>query len=44
MFAYTVKRLFQMLFVLWAVSVLVFLMMSFTGDPVYPAFPKWRVV
>lgn len=35
MFAYTVKRLFQMLFVLWAVSVLVFLMMSFTGDPVY---------
>lgn len=35
MFAYTVKRLIQMLVVLWAVSVLVFLMMSFTGDPVY---------
>ena len=35
MFAYTVKRLIQMLFVLWAVSVLVFLMMGFTGDPVY---------
>lgn len=39
MFAYTVKRLIQMLVVLWAVSVLVFLMMSFTGDPVFMVVP-----
>lgn len=39
MFAYTVKRLVQMLVVLWSVSIIVFLMMSFTGDPVYMLVP-----
>ncbi|MBO6601605.1 MULTISPECIES: ABC transporter permease [Paracoccaceae] len=39
MFAYTVKRLIQMVVVLWAVSVIVFLMMSFTGDPVFMVIP-----
>ena len=39
MFAYTVKRLVQMVVVLWAVSVIVFLMMSFTGDPVFMVVP-----
>ena len=39
MLAYTVKRLIQMLVVLWAVSVIVFLMMSFTGDPVFMVVP-----
>jgi peptide/nickel transport system permease protein len=39
MFAYAVKRLIQMLVVLWAVSVIVFMMMSFTGDPVFMVVP-----
>ena len=39
MLAYTVKRLIQMAIVLWAVSVIVFLMMSFTGDPVFMVIP-----
>lgn len=39
MFAYAVKRLIQMLVVLWAVSIIVFLMMSFTGDPVFMVVP-----
>jgi len=39
MLAYTVKRLVQMAIVLWAVSVIVFLMMSFTGDPVFMVIP-----
>ncbi|WJY22404.1 ABC transporter permease [Fontisubflavum oceani] len=39
MFAYTVKRLIQMVVVLWAVSIIVFLMMSFTGDPVFMVIP-----
>ncbi|RMA42705.1 ABC transporter permease [Rhodophyticola porphyridii] len=39
MFAYTIKRLIQMVVVLWAVSVIVFLMMSFTGDPVFMVIP-----
>jgi peptide/nickel transport system permease protein len=34
-----VKRAFQMVLVLWAVSVLVFVMMSFTGDPTYMMVP-----
>ena len=39
MFGYVVKRAFQMVLVLWAVSVLVFVMMSFTGDPTYMMVP-----
>jgi peptide/nickel transport system permease protein len=39
MFAYTIRRLIQMAIVLWAVSVIVFLMMTFTGDPVYMVVP-----
>ena len=39
MFAFTVRRLIQMLVVLWAVSVIVFLMMTFTGDPVFMVVP-----
>lgn len=39
MLGYTIKRLFQMILVLWAVSVIVFLMMSFTGDPVFMVIP-----
>ncbi|MBF9048514.1 ABC transporter permease subunit [Roseobacter sp. HKCCD9010] len=39
MFAYTIKRLIQMVVVLWAVSIIVFLMMSFTGDPVFMVIP-----
>jgi peptide/nickel transport system permease protein len=36
---YLIKRLIQMVVVLWVVSVLVFLMMSFTGDPTYMMVP-----
>ena len=39
MFAFTVRRLFQMIVVLWAVSVIVFLMMSLVGDPVFMVVP-----
>lgn len=39
MFGYLIKRLIQMLLVLWVVSVIVFLMMSFTGDPVFMVVP-----
>ncbi|MGJ3264413.1 MAG: ABC transporter permease [Salinarimonas sp.] len=39
MLAYALKRLVQMAIVLWAVSVIVFLMMSFTGDPVFMVIP-----
>ena len=39
MLGYTIKRLLQMIFVLWIVSVIVFLMMSFTGDPVFMVIP-----
>ena len=39
MFGYLIKRLLQMIVVLWAVSVLVFVMMSFTGDPTYMMVP-----
>jgi peptide/nickel transport system permease protein len=39
LFGYVVKRAFQMVLVLWAVSVLVFVMMSFTGDPTYMMVP-----
>ncbi|WP_428523213.1 ABC transporter permease [Roseibium sp.] len=39
MLGYIIKRLIQMLIVLWAVSIIVFLMMSFTGDPVFMVVP-----
>jgi peptide/nickel transport system permease protein len=39
LFGYMVKRLLQMCVVLWAVSVLVFVMMSFTGDPTFMMVP-----
>jgi peptide/nickel transport system permease protein len=39
MFAFTVRRLIQMIVVLWVVSVIVFLMMTFTGDPVFMVVP-----
>ena len=39
MFGYLIKRLIQMTLVLWIVSVIVFLMMSFTGDPVFMVVP-----
>lgn len=39
MFAFTIRRLIQMVVVLWAVSVIVFLMMTFTGDPVFMVVP-----
>ncbi|MFO7758980.1 MAG: ABC transporter permease [Roseovarius sp.] len=39
MFGYLLKRLIQMTMVLWVVSVIVFLMMSFTGDPVFMVVP-----
>ena len=39
MFGYLIKRLIQMVVVLWAVSVLVFFMMSFTGDPTFMMVP-----
>ncbi|XWN31340.1 MAG: ABC transporter permease [Devosia sp.] len=39
MLGYVVKRLIQMVVVLWIVSVVVFAMMSFTGDPVFMVVP-----
>lgn len=39
MLGYLIKRLTQMIVVLWAVSILVFIMMSFTGDPTYMMVP-----
>jgi peptide/nickel transport system permease protein len=39
LFGYLIKRLIQMVVVLWAVSVLVFFMMSFTGDPTFMMVP-----
>lgn len=39
MFGYLTKRLIQMTIVLWVVSVIVFMMMSFTGDPVFMVVP-----
>ncbi|NIA67846.1 ABC transporter permease [Pelagibius litoralis] len=39
MIGYLLKRLIQMTIVLWIVSVIVFLMMSFTGDPVFMVVP-----
>lgn len=39
MLGYLLKRLLQMVVVLWAVSVLVFVMMSFTGDPTFMMVP-----
>jgi peptide/nickel transport system permease protein len=39
MLGYLLKRLIQMTLVLWIVSVVVFLMMSFTGDPVFMVVP-----
>ncbi|MCX7560655.1 ABC transporter permease [Sulfitobacter sp. F26204] len=39
MLGYLLKRLIQMVLVLWIVSVIVFLMMSFTGDPVFMVVP-----
>ncbi|MCA0344370.1 ABC transporter permease [Shinella sp. 838] len=39
MLGYTIKRLLQMVLVLFVVSVIVFLMMSFTGDPVFMVIP-----
>jgi peptide/nickel transport system permease protein len=39
MISYLVKRLFQMVVVLWVVSIIVFTMMSFTGDPTYMMVP-----
>lgn len=39
MISYLIKRIFQMIVVLWVVSVIVFTMMSFTGDPTYMMVP-----
>ncbi|MGJ8573282.1 MAG: ABC transporter permease [Hoeflea sp.] len=39
MIGYLLKRLIQMTLVLWVVSLIVFLMMSFTGDPVFMVVP-----
>ncbi|MCA1777629.1 MAG: ABC transporter permease [Loktanella sp.] len=39
MLGYLLKRLIQMTLVLWVVSVIVFLMMTFTGDPVFMVVP-----
>ncbi len=39
MLGYLIKRLIQMAIVLWVVSVLVFVMMSFTGDPTFMMVP-----
>ncbi|MCO4052687.1 MAG: ABC transporter permease [Bosea sp.] len=39
MLGYLLKRLIQMVVVLWVVSVLVFVMMSFTGDPTFMMVP-----
>lgn len=39
MIGYLTKRLIQMTVVLWVVSLIVFMMMSFTGDPVFMVVP-----
>lgn len=39
MLDFTIRRLIQMIVVLWAVSVIVFLMMSLVGDPVFMVVP-----
>ncbi len=39
MLGYLTKRLIQMTVVLWVVSLIVFMMMSFTGDPVFMVVP-----
>jgi peptide/nickel transport system permease protein len=39
MLGYIVRRLIQMALVLWVVSLVVFAMMSFTGDPVFMIVP-----
>lgn len=39
MSGYLLRRLIQMILVLWIVSVIVFMMMSFTGDPVFMVVP-----
>ncbi len=39
MTGYIIKRLIQMVLVLWIVSLVVFAMMSFTGDPVFMIVP-----
>lgn len=39
MLGYLSKRLIQMTVVLWVVSLIVFMMMSFTGDPVFMVVP-----
>ena len=39
MLKYLVKRIFQMIAVLFAVSFIVFVVMSFTGDPVLMIVP-----
>lgn len=39
MIGYIVRRLIQMVIVLWVVSLVVFAMMSFTGDPVFMIVP-----
>ena len=39
MISYLIRRIFQMVMVLWVVSVIVFTMMSFTGDPTYMMVP-----
>lgn len=39
MFRYFLRRFYQMFIVLFVVSVLVFIIMSFTGDPVYMLVP-----
>jgi peptide/nickel transport system permease protein len=39
MLGYVVRRLIQMVLVLWVVSLIVFAMMSFTGDPVFMIVP-----
>jgi peptide/nickel transport system permease protein len=36
---YLIKRILQMVVVLWVVSVVVFIMMSFTGDPTFMMVP-----
>ena len=39
MISYLIRRIFQMIGVLWVVSIIVFTMMSFTGDPTYMMVP-----
>ncbi len=40
MLKYIIKRLFQMVIVIFIVSLLVFILSSFTGDPVYMLLPQ----